>query len=67
MARKKKKSSNAVQRFIRETSGELRKVTWPSRREATNLTILVVIVMTFVSIVLSIFEAGAQYLLAHLL
>ncbi len=68
MAKKKqKKSSNAIQRFIRETMGELRKVSWPSRREATSLTIMVIIVMVFTSVVLSIFELLAQYLLSLLL
>ncbi len=68
MAKKKqKKSSNAIQRFIRETMGELRKVSWPSRREATSLTIMVIIVMVFTSVVLSIFELLAQYLLRLLL
>jgi preprotein translocase subunit SecE len=40
------KQPNAIQRYIAETVGELRKVTWPTRREATNLT-LVVLVVTF--------------------
>jgi len=43
---KKKKSTrgNAIVRFYRETVGELRKVTWPTRQEAINLTIIVLIV-----------------------
>ena len=40
------KKQNGIQRFYRETVGELRKVTWPTRQEAINLTI-VVIVVTF--------------------
>ena len=64
---RKRKSENALQRFIRETTGELRKVTWPTRREALNLTLLVILVMVFTSVVLSLFEALAQYLLGLLL
>ena len=41
------KQPNAIQRYFGETIGELRKVTWPTRKEATNLT-LVVLVVTFV-------------------
>lgn len=46
----KKKTSerrqpNAIQRYFRETVGELRKVNWPTRKEATNLTIVVLIVV----------------------
>lgn len=47
MANKKKPTrKNAITRFYRETVGELRKVTWPTRQEAISLTI-VVLVVTF--------------------
>lgn len=32
---------NALSRYIRETRGELRKVTWPTREEAWRLTLIV--------------------------
>jgi preprotein translocase subunit SecE len=35
------KRPNAIQRYFGETVGELRKVTWPTRKEATNLTVIV--------------------------
>lgn len=41
------KQPNAIRRYINETVGELRKVSWPTRREAINLT-LVVVAVTFV-------------------
>ncbi|MFQ6001012.1 MAG: preprotein translocase subunit SecE [Anaerolineae bacterium] len=40
----KGKRENPVTRFLRETRSELRKVVWPSRQEATNLTIIVIAV-----------------------
>lgn len=40
----KGKRENPVTRFLRETRSELRKVAWPSRQEATNLTIIVIAV-----------------------
>jgi preprotein translocase subunit SecE len=43
------KQPNRVQRYYRETMGELRKVTWPTRQEATNLTIVVLIVVAAMS------------------
>ena len=61
MAEKEKKvknSENAVQRYIRETSGELRKVNWPTWPEARHLTQLVLLVM----VVVGIFLAGIDYL-----
>jgi preprotein translocase subunit SecE len=38
------KKPNAIQRYFSETVGELRKVTWPTRKEATSLTIIVLAV-----------------------
>ena len=51
-----RKQENAVQRFIRETMGELRKVSWPSRQEATNLTIVVLIVIVAMSTFLGVLD-----------
>ncbi len=41
-----RKQPNALQRLIRETRGELKKVTWPTREEAIQLT-KVVLAVTF--------------------
>ena len=41
-----------VQRFIKETIGELRKVSWPSRQEAIRLTQIVIIVIFAMAIIL---------------
>ena len=35
---KKQGQPNAVTRYIRETRGEIRKVTWPTRQESWRLT-----------------------------
>ncbi len=61
MAEKEKKvrnSENAVQRYFRETLGELRKVNWPTWPEAKRLTGLVLLVM----LIVGIFLAGIDYL-----
>lgn len=61
MAEKEKKvrnSENAIQRYFRETLGELRKVNWPTWPEAKRLTGLVLLVM----LVVGIFLAGIDYL-----
>jgi len=63
----KTKRENALARFWRETVGELRKVTWPTRQEATNLTIIVLIVMAGMSIFLFLVDKLATYLLALVL
>ena len=41
-----------VQRFFKETIGELRKVSWPSRQEAIRLTQIVIIVIFVMAIIL---------------
>jgi len=47
--KKTQKKQNAIQRYFRETIGELRKVSWPTRQETINLTIVVVIVLVVMS------------------
>ena len=61
------KKSNAIQSFFRETSGELRKVSWPTWPEARQLTLLVLLVMVVMGIILGITDAGARGLLNLLL
>lgn len=39
------RKSSLISRVSRETVGELRKVNWPSREEATQLTIIVLVVL----------------------
>jgi preprotein translocase subunit SecE len=48
-SRDKKKSSNGIAKWFRETSGELRKVSWPTRSETLNLTKIVLIVLVVMS------------------
>lgn len=59
----KTKRENAIQRFFRETIGELRKVTWPTWPEARNLTIVVLIVMVIMSLFLWGIDSVATKLL----
>jgi preprotein translocase subunit SecE len=62
-AKKVKKTENAIQRYFRETTGELRKVSWPTWPEARRLTWLLLVVM----VVVGIFLAGMDYLAGQLL
>jgi preprotein translocase subunit SecE len=52
----KSKKPNAIQRYFRETSGELRKVSWPTWPEARRLTILVLLVMLLMGIFLGLID-----------
>lgn len=55
-AKQIKKSENAIQRYFRETTGELRKVSWPTWPEARHLTILVLLVMVTVGLFLALVD-----------
>jgi preprotein translocase subunit SecE len=59
----KAKKQNAIQRYFNETVGELRKVSWPTRQEAVQLTIIVLIVMVF----MGIFLGGMDLIAGHVL
>ncbi|HAV76274.1 MAG TPA: preprotein translocase subunit SecE [Anaerolineae bacterium] len=63
----KNKKQNAIQMFFRETTGELRKVSWPTWTEAKQLTGLVIVVMIFVGIILGLIDGAARELLVILL
>ncbi len=68
MAEKEKsKRPNAIQSFFRETTGELRKVSWPTWPEARQLTGLVLLVMVVMGIILGLTDGGAHALLNLLL
>jgi preprotein translocase subunit SecE len=58
MARKdaKAKKGNVVTRFLRETRSELRKVVWPTRREALNMTGIVLAVTVVMAAGLGIID-----------
>lgn len=43
-------------RYINETTGELRKVSWPTRREAWYLTLVVLVVTGIMSLILGTFD-----------
>ena len=69
MAAKKKKKLNIfqkIQRFWRETVGELRKVTWPTPQEAGKMTRLVLIVMILMALVLGVLDFAFSQLITFL-
>jgi preprotein translocase subunit SecE len=57
-----KRQPRGIRLFFRETAGELRKVSWPTRKEALNLTRVVVLVM----IVMALFLGGIDFVFFRL-
>ncbi len=60
----KNKRENGIQRFFRETTGELRRVHWPTWPEARRLTIIVIFVLIFMALFLGMVDWGANTMLA---
>jgi preprotein translocase subunit SecE len=54
--KKTAKPSNPVSRYLKETRGELRKVTWPTREESWRLTLIVLAVSIIMSVFLWVFD-----------
>jgi len=68
VAAKKKKITlvERIQRFWRETVGELRKVTWPTPPEAWKMTRLVLIVMVLMALILGVLDFAFSRLITLL-
>ncbi|HEX7620927.1 MAG TPA: preprotein translocase subunit SecE [Anaerolineales bacterium] len=60
----KNKRENSIQRFFRETIGELRRVHWPTWPEARRLTIIVIFVLILMALFLGLVDWGGAKLLA---
>jgi preprotein translocase subunit SecE len=53
--------------FVREVVSELRKVVWPTREEATRLTIMVLAVSITVGVALGLIDIGFHDLVGWLI
>ncbi len=56
MAKASAKKDNIIIKYLKETRAELRKVSWPSRQEALNLTLIVVAFTVFMAALLGIID-----------
>jgi preprotein translocase subunit SecE len=57
------KPDNRLVRYLKETRAELRKVSWPTRQQAINLTLIVLAV----TVAMAIFLGAVDLLFASLL
>ena len=68
---KKPGQPNAVVRYFRETRGEIRKVTWPTRQESWRLTAIVlgvtIVFAAFLWIFDFIFSGSIQFLIERMI
>ena len=57
------KKQNPIVHYYRETVGELRKVSWPTRAEAINLTTIVLVVLVAMAMFLGLIDLIGEQLL----
>ncbi|MDM8514761.1 preprotein translocase subunit SecE [Desulfobacterales bacterium HSG16] len=53
--------------FLREVKAELKKVTWPSRKQTMGSTIVVIVVVMIISSFLALIDAGLSSLIQSIL
>ncbi len=60
-------SWSATARFLREVRGEVRKVTWPQKKEVIGSTVVVIVSVGIMSIFLGLVDFVLQSLLAYVI
>ena len=55
-----------IRRFIEEAYSELKKVTWPTREQTRNLTVLVFVISAAVGVYITIFDLAFTQLIQFL-
>ena len=58
---------NAITRYFRETWAEMKKVRWPTRQEAQNLTLVVLAVTIAMAAILGLLDAFYSWLFRGLI
>ena len=61
------REDNAVVKYLKETRAELRKVTWPTRDEAKNLTLIIVAVTVVMAVFLGVLDYLFQIVAAGII
>ena len=62
-----RRKENAIVRYFRQTWAELKKVRWPSRREALNLTLIVLSTTVAMSAFLGVVDRLSDLLFSFLI
>ena len=57
---------NRLRRFASESWSELKKVTWPSRIQVRNLTVLVFVISFVVGLFITVVDSGFDFLIRTL-
>ena len=57
---------NRIRRFVEESWSELKKVTWPTREQVRNLTVLVFIISAAVGAYIALFDVLFTYIVSQI-
>lgn len=60
---KQDKRKKGFKKFFREVVSELKKVSWPSRKELTNYTVVVIVLILIFAVAIGIVDLGLSKLL----
>ena len=55
-----------IRRFVEESWSELKKVTWPTREQTRNLTVLVFVISAAVGAYIAVFDALFTWVVGQL-
>ena len=58
---------NKAMKFLRETKSELKKVSWPSKSQLVNNTVVILTFIVIATLVLSLLDVGFQKLLSFVI
>ena len=67
MAEKKQNLVEKPIKYLKESKTELKKVTWPTTKEAVNLTIVVLVISAVVALFLGLYDFILNYGMSILL
>lgn len=66
-AAKEKTAIDKAIQFLREVKVELKKVTWPSRKQTMGSTVVVLVIVTIIALFLGVVDAGLAGLIRAVL
>lgn len=61
MAEAQKKSGSKIVKFFKEVKSEMKKVAWPSKKQVTNNTLIVMAVVVLVGLFIWILDTVFQF------
>jgi preprotein translocase subunit SecE len=57
---------NRIRRFVEESWSELKKVTWPTREQVRNLTLLVFVISGAVGLFIAVFDIAFDLIIQQI-